>query len=100
MNHFFNNIYGWFDFNDIYEKMVRICSNNSHFVGIGSWEGCSSSFMAVEIFNSEKSIKFDCIDTWEGSIEHIDFEKIKNKSLYDTFIANINPVNGSYHKND
>lgn len=96
MNHFYKNIYGWFDFNDIYEKMVRICPNNAHFVEIGSWEGCSSSFMAVEIFNSGKSIKFDCIDTWEGSIEHINFDEIKNKSLYDTFIKNMKQVSGIY----
>jgi len=31
--------------------------------------------MAVEIANSGKDIKFDCVDTWGGSVEHQEGER-------------------------
>lgn len=60
MEHFYNNIQGWFDFENIYRKIVynSPIDNISHFVEIGSWLGKSSSFMAVEILNSKKSVNY------------------------------------------
>lgn len=80
--------------------MIDNSSDGSHFVEVGSWKGRSAAFMAVEIHNSGKGIKFDCIDTWEGSEEHLDLssqwfnsELIKNKDwLYSEFLKNIGPV--------
>ena len=43
---------------------------------VGSFLGKSAVFMAVEIINSGKRIKFDCIDHWKGSEEHCDNENI------------------------
>ena len=62
--------------------------------------GRSSSYMAVEILNSNKKIKFDCVDTWEGSLEHTDVnssfflqELVDNKDwLYYEFLKNTLPV--------
>jgi hypothetical protein len=48
--------------------------------------------MAVEIINSNKNIKFDCVDTWEGSIEHKTYDVITEEKLYDIFLSNIEPV--------
>jgi hypothetical protein len=48
--------------------------------------------MAVEIINSNKNIKFDCIDTWEGSVEHVNRDEVKDNTLFDKFISNIEPV--------
>jgi hypothetical protein len=56
--------------------------------------------MAVEIHNSKKNIKFDCIDTWRGSEEHYDPtnavyepELLKNPDyLYNVFLKNTEPV--------
>lgn len=59
--------------------------SNSHIVEIGSWKGRSSSHMAVMIANGNKKIKFDCVDTWEGS-------DVLNKSLYNSFLKNMEPV--------
>jgi len=75
MEHFYQNIgENWFDFSDIYSYVVDNFTDDSHFVEVGSWKGRSASFMAVEIINSKKNIKFDCIDTWEGSIEHTELD--------------------------
>jgi hypothetical protein len=100
MNHFWDTIgEPWFDFGDIYSYAVDNFTDDSHFVEVGSWKGRSASFMAVEIINSGKNIKFDCIDTWDGSIEHTaedsdwvtKFKKDKD-FLYSSFLKNTQPV--------
>lgn len=73
MEHFYKNIgEDWMDFQGLYSQMVNESKDGSHFVEVGSWKGRSASYMAVEIINSKKIIKFDCVDTWEGSVEHLD----------------------------
>ena len=121
MEHFYNTIgEDWFDFSDIYSYVVDNFTDDSHFVEVGSWKGRSASFMAVEIINSKKNIKFDCIDTWEGSMEHtegdVDYVDKDNVSgwfsefkkdkdfLYSSFLKNtqsvsdvINPIRKRSH---
>lgn len=63
IEHFYQNIQGWFTFPNLYSSIVNHYPNDSHFVEIGVWKGKSAAYMAVEILNSQKSIKFDCIDT-------------------------------------
>lgn len=103
IEHFYDNIQGWFDFEDLYKKIVKYAKNNSIFVEIGCWKGKSSAFMATEIANSNKSIEFYCVDTWEGSEEHLDennqaYEKNINQPnwLYNCFIENMKPVESYY----
>ena len=101
MEHFYQNIgEDWMDYQSLYSEMVNHFTDNSHFVEIGSWKGRSASYMAVEIFNSRKNIKFDCVDTWCGSVEHLDpnsyhfqQELINDKDwLYYQFLQNTRPV--------
>ena len=94
MNHFYKDIYGFCDYMGLYKKVVEIFPSNSHFVEVGSFLGKSSVYMAVEIINSGKRIKFDCIDHWKGSEEHYDNENIDTENLYETFLKNIEPVKG------
>jgi len=101
MEHFYQNVgEDWMDFQELYSDMVNHFSDNSHFVEVGSWKGRSTSYMAVEIINSGKKIKFDCVDTWLGSIEHIEpsspffvKELITDMDwLYYDFLNNTRPV--------
>ena len=93
MEHFYQNIgEDWFTYPNLYKKVVESAGNEFHFVEVGSWKGRSSVFMAVEIINSGKNIKFDCVDTWEGSVEHLDYDEIKEKKLYDIFLNTIESV--------
>ena len=101
MEHFYKEIgEDWFDFQNIYTKMVNNFTDDSHFVEIGCWKGRSTSYLAVEILNSNKRIKFDCIDTWDGSAEHLDPshwafvpEFIDDKDwIYFQFIKNTRPI--------
>ena len=90
MKHFYQTCgENWFNYPEIYSQAVLDANNNSHFVEVGSWKGMSSVFMAVEIVNSKKSIKFDCIDLWGTDPSKVYADK---KDLYHTFIKNIEPV--------
>lgn len=62
MEHFYQNIEGWFSYDYVYKDMVQQAEDGSLFVEIGSYKGKSAAFMAVEIANSGKDIKFECID--------------------------------------
>ena len=93
MEHFYNNIgEDWFSYPNLYTSIVENNQDGAHIVEVGSWKGRSASFMAVEIINSNKNIKFDCVDTWEGSIEHKTYDVITEEKLYDIFLSNIEPV--------
>lgn len=89
MEHFYEDIEGWFKFADTYSEMVELSPNPAHFVEVGCWKGKSTSYMAVEIANSGKDIRFDCVDTWRGDKFTGVFE---TDELYDEFIKNMNPV--------
>jgi len=94
MDHFYKDVYGFCDYVGLYKKVVEIFPSGSHFVEVGSFLGKSAVFMAVEIINSGKRIKFDCIDHWKGSEEHHDNENIDAENLYEKFLENIQPVKG------
>jgi hypothetical protein len=102
MEHFYHTIgEDWFTYQELYSNMVGYFPDNTLFVEVGSWKGRSSSFMGVEIHNSGKNIKFDCIDTWEGSQENLDPNNVwfqpeltvDKNWLYRVFLENIKPVN-------
>jgi predicted O-methyltransferase YrrM len=102
MDHFYYGIEGWFDYQDIYSHMVSTFGNEAHFVEIGAWKGKSSSFMAVEIANSNKNIKFDVVDTWRGSPEHQVGKAFESKvaiedKLFDLFQTHMNAVKNYYN---
>lgn len=83
----------WFTYPDLYHRVVNRFPSGSHFVEIGSWKGMSASYMAVEIINSGKDIKFDCVDIWsetpylgEGN------QDLVGVDLMNKFLENIAPV--------
>lgn len=100
MEHFYQNLgEDWFNYPNLYKKMVDEFGDNSHFVEVGCWKGRSAAFMAVEIINSGKKIKFDCIDNWKGSEENLredgigyDPRLFESDWLYLEFLKNIKPV--------
>lgn len=101
IDHYYYKIHGWFVQENLFTQMVLSCDdvNEYHFVEIGSWKGKSSTYMGVEILNSGKNIKFDCVDTWEGSEEHLNPKNVSYEpllkipnGLYNEFLKNINPV--------
>jgi hypothetical protein len=98
INHFWQNSMfeeGWFTYPNLYSHMVGIFPSNSHFVEVGSWKGRSAAFMAVEIHNSGKSIRFDCVDPWNDLDPHPLIQNdpwVQSGKLYDKFLFNIDKV--------
>ena len=94
MEHFYQNIgEDWFSYPQLYKRIVDNSQDGSHIVEVGSWKGRSAAFMAVEIINSNKKIKFDCVDTWEGTKGEHDTEmSVINGTLFDEFLNNIKPL--------
>jgi predicted O-methyltransferase YrrM len=92
MEHFFHKIEGWFTFPGLYKYVVDRFQSGSHFVEVGTWLGQSAAYLAVEILNSNKNIKFDCIDLWEDNEEYKDAQVIKENRFYETFLKNVEPI--------
>lgn len=97
MEHFYKNIQGWFNYTELYDKVINKLPDNSHIVEIGAWKGCSTSYLAVEIINSGKNIKLDVIDTWKGASDDkgamTDPDMIKyGGDIFPVFMKNIEPV--------
>lgn len=91
MEHFYQNIQGWFTFSKLYSDMVKKY-DNTDFVEVGTWLGRSAAYMATEIITQQKNINFFCVDTWEGSAEHKQSGLINNRDLYTEFLSNISPI--------
>jgi glycosyltransferase involved in cell wall biosynthesis len=100
MQPFFNNIQGWFDFDNVYSDVVKKLSDNSHIVEVGSWKGRSTAFLAVEIINSGKKIKLDAVDSWSGDEgDPLSFNEDPefmsyNRNILELFKKNMSPVEG------
>jgi predicted O-methyltransferase YrrM len=63
----FNEIPGWFSYENIYEQMVESAIGGETFVELGAWFGKSTNYLATKIRESKKNIKFTTIDTWKGT---------------------------------
>lgn len=91
MQHFYEDIPGWFGFADLYREAVR--SFDGVFVEIGAWKGRSAAFLAVEIINSGKPIKLHVVDTFEGSANEPEHENDPELPvLRAVFDRNMEPV--------
>jgi len=100
MQHFYQNIQGWSDgIPEIYDLMIHLIPGPAHFVEVGAWKGKSAAYMAVAIINSGKEIKFDCVDSWEGSYaqpELLNDPLVLAGTLLGHFKDNMAPVEGHY----
>ena len=98
--HFYHKIQGWFDFQDLYTKIINEIPENSHIVEIGAWKGMSTAYLTVEAINSGKNIKIDVVDLWTGEENNpeaftSDPEFMAyNKNIFELFKKNLSPVIG------
>jgi len=99
MQHYYRNIHGWFTYPKLYSNVIAQAKDGFHIVEVGAWKGQSTAYMGVEIINSGKSIKFDTVDTWNGSEEHLDksckfYEPLLEvkDGLFNHFLQNIESI--------
>lgn len=76
IDHFYESVPGWFDFEDVYRDAVASAPSPAHFVEVGAWLGRSTAFLAVEIARSGKPIRLDVVDHWEGSVNEPAFRDV------------------------
>jgi predicted O-methyltransferase YrrM len=92
VDHYFEQIEGWFNFRQAYRDAVAEAPNNAVFVEVGSYKGRSAVFMGVEIANSGKEISLLCVDHWKGSNEEAHQADPDRKRLFTLFKENIAPL--------
>ena len=99
IEHFYEDIFGYSDdtYLNIIRDVVKRFPSGSHFVEVGALLGRSSAFLAVEIANSGKDIRFDVVDHWLGSEEHKNVEKLQEIDMFEEFTKNMKPVEKYYN---
>ncbi|MBW4679161.1 MAG: class I SAM-dependent methyltransferase [Microcoleus vaginatus WJT46-NPBG5] len=88
----------WFSMNiPVWEEhLARFAHQpNLNFLEIGSWEGRSTCWLLKNIL-TDQSAKIDCIDTFEGSLEHHQwYDESYIKSVEERFNFNIAKTGGA-----
>lgn len=101
MEHFYQNIPGWFSYEYIYKEVVDMVEDGDIIVEIGSYKGKSAAYMAVELLNSGKKVQFDCIDPCKllptyTDIKNSDVELVDGYSA-EGFHSRLSSVQGYYN---
>jgi len=82
--HVYKNIFGWFDFEDLYDYVIDKTEYNAHFVEVGVFLGKSLSYLLIESAASGKNIQVDGVDDF-SVITH----EYKTKNLKEEFWQNV-----------
>lgn len=64
-----NNIFGWFDFLEVYSKLVEECPDGGTLIEVGSWRGKSTRYLSEKIKESGKKIEVHAVDLWPPEYE-------------------------------
>lgn len=100
MEHFYKEIDGWFDYENVYMDVLATLPENATIVELGCWRGKSSSFLAVEVMKANKNFNLHFVDTWGGSPEHYEDQKlvdeINEDKIYNEFVSNLSRVDTPY----
>jgi predicted O-methyltransferase YrrM len=92
MPSYYQNIYGYFDFEDIYKFIVDRYKKDACFLEIGVWLGKSACYMAELLKENGSNNKFYCLDHFMGEINAKDQQEIvqNNKgNVYNLFLENM-----------
>lgn len=80
----------WFNYQDVYKRIVNSIPEGGHIVEVGAWKGASTSYLAVEA--QHKKMRIDVVDTWFGSEEHKETPEVTTNCLFGVFIDNLRPL--------
>lgn len=83
-----SDIQGWFDFHDIYSRMVAQCRPGGTIIELGVWKGLSLCFLAQKAKEADKNLRVIGIDNWRHgdwdgyfNIRMKDFEQGEKRSV-------------------
>ena len=84
MNHFYGSIEGWFDWEDIYSRMINKLPEGAKLLEIGVYKGKSASYLMTELFNSGRKMDLYFCDLW-----NVDGQGYKTDwNTYNNFLDN------------
>jgi GR25 family glycosyltransferase involved in LPS biosynthesis len=86
----FNEIPGWFAYQDLYADVVKAADNNDIFVEVGAWFGKSTNYMVQQIRESKKNIQFTTVDTRKGTEDEDIHQEIVGSFAGDIFYEFVN----------
>lgn len=98
LEHYYTRIDGWFNMESQYLELLTATPDNGIFVEIGAYKGKSTSFLATEIHNQKRNLKYVVVDSFEGAINSSEplevevYKNIKFTELYDDYLNNIATV--------
>lgn len=69
INHFFENIEGWFSFKEQYDRMIKELPKGATIVEVGTWHGKSLAYLVVENLNKDKQFKIYSVDSYDNDYE-------------------------------
>jgi len=64
----FNEIPGWFSYQDLYDNASTILNNGDTFVEVGTWFGKSTNYLLTKLKECGKVINFTTVDTFKELI--------------------------------
>jgi len=94
MEHFYEQLDGWFTYPKLYQMLVDTAVDGGKIAEVGVWKGKSVCYIGVLIKNSNKNIKVYAIDTWQkmNSENYHSDDIFEDDKLYNTFLKTIEPI--------
>lgn len=81
------DIPGWFTWEPLYKRMVDNAKDGAVFVEVGVFLGKSAIYMAQQIKESGKQIRFYCVDPWNRDVSGLSVKEAGG-SFYERFAHN------------
>lgn len=83
MQHIYQNVPGWFTFEEFYAFIIKKLPVGAKVAEVGAYQGQSASYLIVESINQEKKFDITIIDCWPGD-------------LFQIFLKHLKPLEGLY----
>jgi len=84
----YTEIQGWFDFETLYNKWVKECTNDDVIIEIGAWRGKSFSYLREQLFIAGKQPAIIAVDKWNYKDINKELEG-HDGDLFQEFIDNM-----------
>jgi len=91
----YKDIFGWFDFEEIYDEAILEAKDGNKFLEIGCYMGKSTSYLMEKIKNSNKKIDVYVIDLFDTSniFQSEQYPSLNGRNLEDIFDENMKALN-------